>query len=87
MGCLNELIYVHNFLSDYTAPSYPVRLRGGSTPNQGRVEIRYNGTWGTACERDGNVSPIATFLLDLIVIYLLFFNCKCNSILKIVAIL
>ena len=74
MGCLNELIYVHNFLSDYTAPSYPVRLRGGSTPNQGRVEIWYNGTWRTACDdqwdlRDENVSPIATFLLDLIVIY------------------
>ena len=67
------LFIVHNFLSDYTAPSYPVRLRGGSTPNQGRVEIRYNGTWGTVCDdqwdlRDGNVSLIATFLLDLIVI-------------------
>ena len=29
---------------------YPIRLRGGSTPNQGRVEINYRGRWGTICD-------------------------------------
>ncbi|KAK7115715.1 uncharacterized protein [Littorina saxatilis] len=31
------------------APPMEVRLSGGSTPGEGRVELRLNGTWGTVC--------------------------------------
>ena len=33
-----------------------MRLRGGSTPNEGRVEICMNGIWGTVCNYNSDWS-------------------------------
>ena len=33
-----------------------LRLMGGSTPNQGRLEVCYNNAWGTVCDDNFGVN-------------------------------
>ena len=42
----------------------PVRLVDGRTPNQGRVEIQYNGEWGTVCDNGWDLNDVTVSALE-----------------------
>ena len=41
----------------------PVRLQGGLTPNEGRVEVKHKGRWGTICSKNGGWDDTAATVL------------------------
>ena len=38
----------------YNSFCFTVRLTGGSSPNEGLVEVYFNGRWGTVCHNNWN---------------------------------
>ena len=41
---------------DVPEDPYPVRLMGGRNSSEGRVEIRYDGQWGTVCDKQWDIN-------------------------------
>ena len=43
----------------------PIRLAGGNTANEGRVEIKYDGEWGTVCNNGWDLTDAVAVCKDL----------------------
>lgn len=50
--------------SSFECQTGDIRLAGGDTPNEGRVEICVNGEWGTICD-DGWGTPEAMVVCNI----------------------
>ena len=69
LGCTKLLCHSVHFcylctFPDFAQDKFPLRLRGSGTLGQGRLEILYNGQWGTVCDDDWGDSEAMVSVLQ-----------------------
>ena len=61
---LHKCVHVHTLV--HNTVSHPlVRLVGGNTASEGRVEVYYNSTWGTVCQTHWGIQDATVVCREL----------------------
>ena len=69
--CYTYLKFIHFYPDTSTTPPVqaPIRIEGGRNQYEGRVEVFYNGMWGTICDDNWDLDD-ARYTCNIIHMYI-----------------